>query len=319
MLDEVGLYPEIAAARAGHLPLDGLHSIYWEQVGNPEGIPALFLHGGPGAGISEVHRRFFDPAAYNIVLFDQRGSGRSVPFAECRDNSTRHLVADIEKLRVYLGIERWLVFGGSWGSTLALAYGQAHPERCLGFVLRGIFLGSDFEIDWFLHGMGHFFPEAARSFREFLPVEERDRLLENYHRRLTSADPALHRPAAERWAAYEAACASLVPDRRLRAAADATDRALSLARLEAHYFVNRVFLGPDELLKGVHRIAHLPAVIVQGRYDVICPIRSADALAAAWPGARYQIVSDAGHSAMEPGIARALVAATDGFKYTLRP
>lgn len=308
MSDRV-LFPKVDARRSGYLTVDAPHRLYWEQVGNPEGIPVVFLHGGPGSGISEAHRRFFDPEHFNVLLFDQRGTGRSTPLAELAGNTTQDLVADIERFREMLGVERWIVFGGSWGSTLALAYGEAHPERCLGFVLRGIFLGSDAELDWFMHGMGKFFPEAARRFEQFLPESERDNLLYAYHRRLIDSDPAVHLPAAEVWASYEGACSTLLP---LPAVGqDDPSRSLSLARLEAHYFVNRVFLEPGQLLDRIDRIAHLPATIIQGRYDVICPVETAVTLSSAWPGAILEVVTDAGHSAMEPGIAKGLVSAMD--------
>jgi len=309
------LFPRIAARRSGFLEVDPPHRIYWEQIGNPDGIPVVFLHGGPGSGISQAHRRFFDPERFNVLLFDQRGTGRSTPVAELSGNTTQDLVADIERLREHLEIETWIVFGGSWGSTLALAYGDAHPERCLGFVLRGIFLGTEPEIDWFLHGMGTFFPEAKRRFEQFLPEAERGDLLGSYHARLISPDPAIHQPAAEVWAGYEAACSALLPPQPIPGGEPG--RALSLARLEAHYFHNRLFLEPGQLMGELNRITHLPAIIVQGRYDVICPIATADALARAWPGAEFDIVPDAGHSAMEPGIARSLVAAMDRIRRSI--
>ncbi|WP_420403897.1 prolyl aminopeptidase [Nisaea sp.] len=315
MSDRV-LFPRIAARRSGFLEVDPPHRIYWEQIGNPQGIPVVFLHGGPGSGISEAHRRFFDPERFDVVLFDQRGTGRSTPLAELSGNTTQDLVADIERLREYLQIESWIVFGGSWGSTLALAYGEAHPERCLGFVLRGIFLGTEPEIDWFLHGMGTFFPESRRRFVQFLPESERGDLLGSYHSRLVSADPALHQPASEVWAGYEAACSALLPLPPMRA--EEPGRALSLARLEAHYFLNRMFLEPGQLLGELERITHLPAIIVQGRYDVICPIATAETLASAWPGSDFDIVPDAGHSAMEPGIARSLIAAMERIRESIR-
>ena len=308
-MSECVLFPPAEVRLSGYLTVEAPHRLYWEQVGNPEGIPVVFLHGGPGSGISEAHRRFFDPKHFNVLLFDQRGTGRSTPLAELAGNTTQALVADIEKFREMLGVERWIVFGGSWGSTLALAYGEAHPERCLGFVLRGIFLGSDAEIDWFMHGMGKFFPDAARRFEQFLPESERSNLLQAYYHRLIDTDPAIHLPAAETWAGYERACSTLFPLPSV--IHDSPSRALSLARLEAHYFVNRIFLDPDHLLDRIDRITHLPAMIVHGRYDVICPIKTAVTLSAAWPGAALHIVTDAGHSAMEPGIAAGLVAALD--------
>ena len=313
-MSEEPLYPPIEPFETGTLGLDAPHVMYWELCGNPAGRPALFLHGGPGAGLSPDHRRFFDPAHYRIVLFDQRGSGRSTPLGELRDNTTQHLIADIEALRDQLGIDRWLVFGGSWGSTLALAYAQAHPERVLGLVLRGIFLARDRETDWFLHGMGRFFPEHHRRFLEALPEAERAEPLANYYRRIADPDPQVHRPAARAWSVYEGACATLLPSPETVAAFADDTMALGLARMETHYFVNRCFLEEGQLLRDLGRVRHMPAVIVQGRYDVICPLETAQELADAWPEAQFEIVPDAGHSAMEPGIKRALVAATDGMR-----
>jgi len=308
------LYPAIDPYASGMLSLDGLHSMYWEQSGNPRGMPVLFLHGGPGAGASPTHRRFFDPAFYRIIVFDQRGSARSTPLGELSANTTGHLVADIERLRTMLEVDAWLVFGGSWGSTLALAYGEAHPERCLGFVLRGIFLCRPLEIDWFLNGMRTVFPEAWREFAGFIPAAERANLLDAYYRRLIHADPAVHLPAARVWSRYEGACSTLLPN--VEATANfADDRvALGLARLEAHYFVNRIFLPENALLDNVGKLRRHPATIVQGRYDMVCPIVTADDLARAWPEARYIVVPDAGHSALEPGVRAALVAAVERFK-----
>jgi len=305
------LYPPIEPFRHGWLAVGGPHRLYWEESGNPLGVPVVFLHGGPGAGCAPVHRRFFDPAHYRIVLFDQRGAGRSVPYAEIEDNTTAHLVEDIETLRRFLGIERWLVFGGSWGSTLALAYGQTHTDRCLGFVLRGIFLFRPQEVTWFLHGMGTVFPEAARAFRETLPDGERVALLAAYYRRLTNPDPAVHRPAAQAWCGYEEACSRLLPEPQNGKSGACS---IAMARIEAHYMSHDGFLQPDQLLRGLERLRGLPAAIVQGRYDIVCPIATADSLASAWPAARYQVVPDAGHSAMEPGIRTALVAATNRFR-----
>jgi len=243
------------------------------------------------------------------LLYDQRGGGRSTPAAELADNTTQHLVADLERLRTELGIERWLVFGGSWGSTLALAYTQAHPERVLGLVLRGIFLATTAEIDWFMHGMRNVFPEAWRAFVEALPPAERGDLLGNYYRRLTDRDPAVHLPTARAWDRYEGACTTLLPVADPLSRFDSDTSALAIARIEAHYFVNRGFLSPNQLLDGVAAIRHLPCTIVQGRYDIVCPPVTADALARAWPEAEYVVVPDAGHSVREPGITRELVAA----------
>ena len=308
------LFPEIPFRRSGFLDVGDGHRMHWEESGNPVGLPVVFLHGGPGSGTSPAQRRFFDPSAWRIVLFDQRGAGRSTPHASLDANTTPHLVADIERLREHLRIDRWMVFGGSWGSTLALAYGQAHPQRCLGFMLRGIFLGRPSELDWFLNGVRTIYPDAWRRFAEFLPERERGDLLSGYHARLRDPRPEVHLPAARAWARYEAACSALVPDPRQLADAENDHHSLSLARIEAHYFANRLFLPPEGLLAGMHRLARHPAIIVQGRYDVICPMVSADALVRAWRGAELVVVPDAGHAAMEPGIRRALVRATERMK-----
>lgn len=265
-------------------------------------MPVVFLHGGPGAGAQPVHRRFFDPGHWRIIIFDQRGAGRSTPLGELTDNTTPHLVEDMEALRRHLGVERWLVFGGSWGSTLALAYGEAHPGRCLGFVLRGIFLCRRHEIDWFLYGVRRFFPERWREFAGFLPAAERSDLLGNYHRRLTDPDPEVHMPAARAWSTYEGACSTLLPSPETVAAFGEDRMALGLARIEAHYFINDIFLPEGALMEGLARLRAIPAIIVQGRYDIVCPIATADELARAWPEARYVVVPDAGHAALEPGI-----------------
>jgi proline iminopeptidase len=302
------LYPEIAPYADGMLKVDGRHSLYWEVLGNPDGQAVVFLHGGPGAGSLPVHRRFFDPGHYRIVVFDQRGAGRSTPAADIGDNTTAHLIKDLETLRRHLGIERWLVFGGSWGACLAIAYGIACPEHCTGFILRGVFLGRRRELDWFLHGMGTVFPEARRAFTDFLPADERSNLADAYHQRLTDPDPAIHLPAARAWGRYESACSVLVPK------SDGGGASLALARIESHYFKNAMFMAENHLLDNLDRVSHLPAAIVQGRYDVVCPIVTADELAAAWRGAELAIVPDAGHVAMEPGIRTALVAATERFK-----
>jgi proline iminopeptidase len=305
------LYPPIEPNRHGWLAVDHIHKLYWEESGNPRGVPVVFLHGGPGAGCAPVHRRFFDPTHYRIILFDQRGAGRSVPNAEIAANTTHHLVDDLEALRQHLRIERWLVFGGSWGSTLALAYGQAHPERCLGFVLRGVFLFTLAEVDWFMHLMGRIFPEAARMFRDFIPPIERGDLLTAYYRRLVDPDPTIHLPAAQCWCTYEESCSRLLVepgDPRLSSAV------LAMARIEAHYMVHQGFIEEGQLLRDIHRLHGIPATIVQGRYDIVCPIASADQLARAWPGAGYHIVPDAGHSAMEPGIRAALVSAANRYR-----
>lgn len=309
------LYPEIEPYASGRLPVGGSHVLYWEQAGNPRGKPVLFLHGGPGAGAAAAHRRFFDPRVYRIIIFDQRGCGRSLPHGETTDNTTQHLVADIEALRRHLNVRRWILFGGSWGSTLALAYGIRWPEHCAGFVLRGIFLGTRNEVFWFLYGMGTFFPEAWRNFAEALPESERSDLLANYYLRLTHPDPAIHMPAAIAWSRYETVCSNLIPRPGEPSASFGFDiAALALARIEAHYFVNDVFLSDGELLNSVHKLRDIPAVLIQGRYDMVCPVVTADTLAEAWPEANYVIIPDAGHSAMEPGIRAALIRATEAMK-----
>jgi proline iminopeptidase len=312
------LFPDIEPYANGWLAVDGRHQLYWETCGNPSGVPVVFLHGGPGGGCLPHHRRFFDPEFWRIVLLDQRGAGRSTPPAELADNTTPHLVADLERLRAHLHIARWLVFGGSWGSTLALAYAQAHPASCLGLVLRGIFLARPAEIDWFLHGMRRIFPEAWRAFAGFLPEAERDDLLGGYYRRLIDPDPVRHMPAAHAWDRYEGACSTLLPNDAMPQF-ETDSAALAIARIEAHYFVHGAFLADDQLLRDIARIRHLPCTIVQGRYDIVCPPVSADALACAWPQAELVIVPDAGHSVREPGITRELVAAVERMRGRIAP
>jgi len=308
------LFPPIEPFATGMLELDRVNSMYWEQSGKPEGAPVLFVHGGPGAGATPTHRRFFDPAHYRIVIFDQRGAGRSTPLGSLTDNSTAHLIADIEHLRRHLGIERWTVFGGSWGSTLCLAYAEAHPAHVRALVLRGIFLCRPSEIEWFLYGIRTVFPEAWRAFASFLPEPERRDLLASYYRRLTDPDPAVHMPAARAWSIYEGACSTLMPSPDTVAAFGEDRMALGLSRIEAHYFTHHLYAPEQDLVRHIGRIRHLPGVIVQGRYDMVCPIVSADELAQAWPEAEYSIVPDAGHSAMEPGIRSRLVGAMERLK-----
>lgn len=307
-------FPPTDPHASGHLTVDWPHAIYWEESGNPDGVPVLFLHGGPGAGTSPMHRRFFDPSHYRIILTDQRGAGRSTPLAETNGNDTQALIRDLENLRVARGIERWVVFGGSWGSSLALAYAQAHPDRVIGLILRGIFLCEEEEVDWFLYGMGKFFPEARRRFLEAIPEAERHDPLEAYWRRLSDREPQIHMPAARAWGRYEAECSTLKPNPDMVQAFFEGPSALALARLEVHYFRNKLFLEEGQLLRDVPKIRHLPCVIVQGRYDVICPPVSAWKLAEAWPEADLQMVPDAGHSATEAGITAALVSATQTAK-----
>lgn len=308
------LYPQPAAFETGMLNVGDGHEIYWEQCGGPEGVPVLFLHGGPGAGCSVGHRRFFDPKFYRAVLFDQRGSGRSRPTGGLKGNNTQNLIADIELLRQKLDIDQWIVFGGSWGSTLALAYAQTHPSQVSALVLRGIFLGQQKEVDWFMKGMGYFFPDVYKKFVEFLDVEERDDLLGNYYKYLCDPDPAIHMPAAISWEKYEAGCCALIPNADLLDDLSGSITALGLGRLEAHYFVNGSFLNDAPLLDNMDKISHIPGVIIQGRYDVICPPVTACELAESWPKSELIIVDDAGHSATETGITAELVKAMERFK-----
>ena len=304
------LFPALTPNRHGMLAVDDIHTIYWEECGNPDGIPVLFLHGGPGAGLSPQHRRFFDPQRYRVILFDQRGAGKSTPLGEWRNNTTQLLIDDIEVLRAQFGIDQWLVFGGSWGSTLALAYGQAHPEACLGFVLRGIFLCTQAEIDWFIDGVRWFYPDLYEEFAAPIPLEERGDLLAAYVKRILSSDPDVYWPAARAWSRFEGRRVYLMPQPE-DAPNDALD--LGVGRLESHYMANLGFMDEDQLIRDMGRIAHLPAVIVQGRYDAICPPLSAYRLQQAWPGAQLEMIPDAGHGALEHGIASALVRATERF------
>jgi proline iminopeptidase len=307
----ISLFPPVVPNRHGMLAVDELHTIYWEECGNPDGVPVLFLHGGPGAGLSPQHRRFFDPLHYRVILFDQRGAGKSTPLGECRNNTTDLLIDDIELLRATFGVRQWLVFGGSWGSTLALAYGQAHPGACLGFILRGIFLCTGAEIDWFINGVRWFYPELYEEFAALIPAAERCDLLGAYARRIASDDPAVYRPAVRSWSRFEGRRVYL-----LQQPEDAPDDKLDLGvgRLESHYMASLGFFTEDQLMRGIGRINHLPAVIVQGRYDVICPPLSAYRLHQGWPGSRLKMIPDAGHGALEKGIATALVAATEQFR-----
>ena len=307
-------YPAIEPHRSGMLKVDAIHTLYWEESGNPNGIAVVLLHGGPGSGTGPRHRQFFDPAYYRIVLFDQRGAGRSNPQAECRDNTTPLLVQDMERLRNLLGIEQWLVFGGSWGSTLALAYAQTHANRCHALVLRGIFLCTADEIDWFMHGMAHFFPLAHQQFEAQIPPQERNDLLAAYVSRLSGDDAQVRLDAARAWNRYESSCLHLRPGPPEPDNAQTDATALAVARLESHYFRNLGFFEPDQLLRNVGRLADIPALIVQGRYDVICPPATAIRLHLAWPQSQLLIVEDAGHSAFEPGIEAALVKAMNDFR-----
>lgn len=311
------LYPAIEPYNTGMLRVSPEHELYYEESGNPTGKPVVFVHGGPGAGCGDAARRFFDPQAYRIVLFDQRGCGRSRPHASLIDNTTWHLVDDMEALRQHLGIERWQVFGGSWGSTLALAYSQTHPERVTELVLRGIFTLSQFELRWFYEGRGAnaLYPDQWQHYLAAIPAAEHDNLIEAFYRRLTSDDRATRVAAARAWAQWEAATSHLLQDADAIASWGEEDFAVAVARIECHYFINRGFFEhEDQLLRNVDRIRHIPAVIVHGRYDVVCPPSTAWALHQAWPEADFHFVSDAGHSAFEPGNTHQLILATDRFR-----
>lgn len=307
------LYPGIEPYDSGYLAVSQRHVLYYEQCGNPEGKPVVLLHGGPGGGCSAKMRCFHDPARYRIILFDQRGSGRSRPHAELEDNTTWELVADIERLRAHLGLARWQVFGGSWGSTLALAYAQAHPDAVTELVLRGIFMLRRWELEWFYQeGASHLFPDAWEAYLAPIPVVERADLISAYHRRLTSPDAALRLTAARAWAVWEASSSFLRQDQEFIESHRGDDFALAFARIECHYFVNGGFFEvEDQLLRDVGRIRHIPATIVHGRYDVVCPVQSAWDLHRAWPEAKLVICPNSGHSAFEAEITDALIRATD--------
>ncbi len=308
------LYPAFEANQSGYLKVSNGHELYYEESGNPDGKPAVFLHGGPGGGCMEKMRRFFNPEVYRVVLFDQRGCGKSRPHASLENNTTWDLVNDIEVLRAALQIDRWQVFGGSWGSTLALAYSQTHPERVTELVLRGIFMLRKKEIQWFYQkGASELFPDIWQHYLEPIPQSERDDLLGAYYKRLTSNDPDIRLQAAKAWSKWESSTSFLIPNEKMAAAFDADDLALSLARIECHYFVNGGFMEDNQLINNVDKIRNIPSVIIQGRYDVVCPIVSAWELAQAWPEADLRIVRDAGHAAFEPGIIHELVTATDTF------
>lgn len=307
-------YPPIEPYRTHRLKVSGLHEIYVEESGNPQGKAVIFVHGGPGGGCEPWHRQFFDPKRYRIVLFDQRGCGRSTPYAELRENSTWDLVADMERIRATLGIEAWVVFGGSWGSTLALAYAETHPQRTLGLILRGIFLVRDEEIRWFYQeGCNWIYPDAWEHYIAPIPLAERGDLVSAYHRRLTSDSAEVRRDAAKSWSIWEGATSKLIPSTDMIARYGGDDFAEAFARIECHYFVNKGFLRPNQLLEDAVKLKHIPGVIVQGRYDVVCPMKSAWDLHRAWPEADLQVVSDAGHAASENGTLSRLIDAADRF------
>jgi proline iminopeptidase len=316
MLATVGLFPEIEPYRTFRLKVSEIHDLYVEEVGNPDGIPAVFLHGGPGGGIAPDHRRLFDPEKYRIILFDQRGSGQSTPHACLDENTTWDLVADIENIRQHLSIEKWLVFGGSWGSTLGLAYAETHPEAVSGLVLRGIFLCRPEEIRWFYQeGCSWIYPDLWEEFLRPVPESERHDMVKSYYRLLTSPDERVRLEAAKAWSIWEGSTCRLVPDRKTISSFEEDEKALAMARIECHYFVNNSFFTEeDQLLKNVHRIRHIPTWIVHGRYDVVCPSKNAWDLHRAFPEAKLHIIPDAGHAFNEPGILTSLLEATECFK-----
>lgn len=308
------LYPEIQPYVQHSLAVEAPHVLHVEECGNPKGIPVVFVHGGPGAGCEDYHRRFFDPAAYRIILFDQRGCGRSTPHASLEGNTTQALVADMEHIREHLGIDKWLLFGGSWGSTLSLVYAESHPERVLGMVLRGIFLCRPHEIQWFYQqGASRIFPEYWQEYLAPIPQEERGDLIKAFYARLTSDNEMKRMSAAKAWSLWEGRTSTLRPNEAVIDHFGNPYTALSLARIECHYFINDSFLQPDQILRDAGRLADIPGVIVHGRYDVVCPVENAWQLHQAWPRAELRITPDAGHSASEPGTINALIEATNAF------
>jgi proline iminopeptidase len=309
------LYPPIAPYRESKLQVSALHTIHFEESGNPQGKPVVLLHGGPGGGCLPVYRQYFNPQIWRLVMFDQRGCGKSTPHAELQENTTWDLVNDIEQLREYLGIENWVVFGGSWGSTLSLAYSQTHPERCTGLILRGIFMLRQKELRWFYQeGASYLFPDAWEAYLQPIPIDEREDMLTAYYKRLTHPDPQVRLTAARAWSVWEGSTSKLFPDADLMQHFGEDEFAEAFARIECHYFINKGFFQSDnQLIENVERIRHIPAVIVQGRYDVVCPMISAWELHRAWTEAELIVVPDAGHSMSEPGIRSALIEATDRF------
>jgi|TARA_Y100000589_G_scaffold298766_1_gene307626 proline iminopeptidase len=302
------LYPEIEPYARHRLAVEPPHELYIEESGNPDGLPVLVVHGGPGGGCEDYQRRFFDAERFRIILMDQRGAGRSTPLAELAGNQTDKLVQDMETVRQFLGIDRWLLFGGSWGSTLSLVYAQAHPERVLGLVLRGIFLCRPRDIHWFYQeGASRVFPDYWEDFLAPIPESEREHLVQAYYRRLTSSNELEQIQAAKAWSVWEGRCATLHPNPRVVEHFAHPHVAIALARIECHYFINQAFLEPDQIVRNAGRLAGIPGMIVHGRYDMVCPLDNALALSRAWPEAELRIIRDAGHSATEPAIVDALI------------
>lgn len=306
------LFPEIKPYQRHELAVDDIHTLYLEESGEPNGIPILFVHGGPGAGCGKYDRRFFDPQKYRIILFDQRGSGRSTPHADLRNNSTQELISDIEKIRAHLKIDKWAIFGGSWGATLSLLYAQTYPETVSGLILRGVFLCRQKDIDWlYQEGASRIFPDYWKDYLQVIPQEERDQLMNAYYRRLTGDNELAKMAAAKAWSLWEGRCATLRPHQDVIDKYSKPHLALSLARIEAHYFVNSGFISENQILDDAHKLANIPGTIVHGRYDTVCPLDNAYDLQRAWPDSELHIIRDAGHSALEPSISDALVKATN--------
>lgn len=308
------LFPDINPYKQHHLAVDDLHTLYFEESGNAQGIPVLFIHGGPGGGTNGTHRRFFDPEKYRIILFDQRGCGQSTPHAELSENNTQNLISDIEQIREYLNIDQWLLFGGSWGSTLSLLYAESFPERVCGMILRGIFLCRDEDIRWlYQQGANAIFPDYWQEFEKVIPAEERNDMLQAYYKRLTSNNDIARMSAAKAWSTWEGHCSTLNPNHDIVDHFAEPHIALAMARIEAHYFINNAFIETDQIIRDAYKIQHIPTIIVHGRYDMICPIAQAFALQQALPQAELHIVRDAGHSAFETGITDNLIKATQQF------
>ncbi len=306
------LFPEIKPFQRHELPVDDTHTLYIDESGEPSGIPILFVHGGPGAGCGKYDRRFFDPQKFRIILFDQRGSGRSTPHAELHNNNTQELINDIEKIRAHLDIQQWALFGGSWGSTLSLLYAQAYPENVIGLILRGIFLCRKKDFDWFYQeGASRIFPDYWQDYLQPIPEDQRGQLMQSYYERLTGDNELAKMAAAKAWSLWEGRCATLRPHQDVIDTFSKPHLALSLARIEAHFFMNKAFIEDDQILKNAHKLEGIPGTIVHGRYDAICPLDNAYELQCHWPGSELQIIRDAGHSAHEPSITDALVKATN--------
>ncbi|MGB4248909.1 MAG: prolyl aminopeptidase [Pseudohongiellaceae bacterium] len=314
------LFPEIKPYATHRLKVSSLHDLYLEEAGNPDGIPIVFVHGGPGAGSDASSRRFFDPDVYRIVVFDQRGAGRSTPHAELEDNTTQTLVADMEAIRHFLKIDKWVLFGGSWGSTLSLVYAQTYPENVMGLILRGIFLCRDEDLQWFYQsGASRIFPDYWEDYYEHIPEAERDDMIAAYYRRLIGQDEIARMGAAKNWSLWEGRCLTLRPSVQAVEKFSDPHLAMSLARIEAHYFMNEAFMETNQILNNAHKLHGIPGIIVHGRYDVVCPLDNATALHKLWPDSELLIVRDAGHSALEPGIIDALVRATAEMAKLFRP